>query len=554
MATGTKRRAPAEGAAASKKSRLSPNDAAASPTPSIIFTEQASLAETSMTSRSSKRPKRYVCEYDGCGKAFDRPVRLEAHVRTHNGERPFICKEPECDKSFFKSEHLKAHIQNKHADTADYVCHYALSRNADGSEEVCGRTFTTGTRLRRHVAAHDAKEETKCKEPGCGHVFRKMETLQRHVLKDHMNEKAFRCTHTLSTDEGGGEGMLGGVCGQTFSTIGKLKAHEHREHSGLQHFCQTCCAVNGEDEEQNAVGFRTYAELQAHNKEVHPPTCDQCQQAFPSNRALTAHMEIEHSSLASRQKFKCNFPGCERGFTRQGNLKVHYQTVHVKQKSFGCGQFDLCESKHVPGWDGHGCGLAFGTKAALESHVRTQHLHLPALSGGRKKKIKSEDISEVSTPRDHDELPDANDGQVADTLALLTGHGYEDQRPLACWDANCARRFIRDYDLGQHMETAHSWTVDQINDRFTEQQALHGEEFWIGGEEEAAGADLREEQLRLQLEEALQINAPGVAGNGLAGWVEDDAAAKEGSLSVEGGEVMPAIREEEALAVDPALR
>lgn len=516
--------------------------------PSTVFTEQASVAETAMTSTSSKRPKRYVCEHDGCGKAFDRPVRLEAHVRTHTGDRPFVCDEADCDKSFFKAEHLKAHVQNKHTDNADHVCTYVLSTNDAGMEVECGKTFTTATRLRRHVAAHEAKEEMKCKEPGCGLVFRKMETLQRHVLKDHMNEKAFRCTQTLSMGED--EGMLDEVCGQTFSTLGKLKAHENREHAGLQHFCQTCTVSGDGGEHDQAVGFRTYAELQAHNKEVHPPTCDLCQQPFPSSRALTAHMEIEHSSLASRQKFRCDYPGCERGFTRQGNLKVHYQTVHVKTKNFGCGQFDLSESKHVPGWDGHGCGLAFGTKAALESHVRTQHLHLPALSGGRKN-IKSEDISEVSTPMDFQTIPGAANSQMAGTLSLLTGNGYEDERPLECWQSSCTVRFQRDYDLGLHMETAHGWTVEQINDRFLEQQALQGEDFWVGGEvEEEAGLDPSEEALRRQLEDALRINGQSATNNGLADFL--DKANKDTSR-IDNRQMLPVIGGEEDMAVDPAL-
>lgn len=542
---GKKRGAPIEGSSPFKKVRVSPNDSSASP-PSTTFTEAPSVAETSMTSRSSKRLKRYVCEHSGCDKAFDRPVRLEAHIRTHTGDRPFVCEEVGCDKSFFKSEHLKAHVQNKHADSADYVCTYVLQTNDDGMEVQCGKTFTTGTRLRRHVAAHEAKEETKCKEPGCGLVFRKMETLQRHVLKDHMNEKAFRCTHAVGAEDERDEGVLGEECGQVFATAGQLKAHENREHSGLQHFCQSCTASrsNGDGE---AVGFRTYAELQAHNKEAHPPTCDLCQQAFPSSRALTAHMEIEHSSLASRQKFKCDYPGCDRGFTRQGNLKVHYQTVHVKTKAFGCGRTDLSGSKHVPGWDGHGCGQAFGTKAALESHVRTQHLQLPALSGGRKK-IKSEDVSEVGTPVDFDELPDAGNGQMAGALSLLTGQGYEDERPLECWEPSCAVRFIRDYDLGQHMEVVHGWTVEQINDRFTEQQALEGEDFWIGGAENV-GLDPSEEALRRQLEGALRINAHGDTGNGLAAFLTHGMSGKDVAKA---GEAMPVIHEED-MALDPAL-
>jgi len=534
--------------ASAKKARFA-EDATPSAPPSTVFTEAASVAESSMTSRStSKRPKKYLCQYDGCDKAFDRPVRLEAHVRTHTDDRPFACSEPGCDKSFFKSEHLKAHVQNKHANEANYVCTYVLQTGVDDAEVQCGRTFTTGTRLRRHVAAHEAKEETKCKEPGCGQVFRKMETLQRHVLKDHLKENAFRCTHVSSN-----ENLPDEECGQAFPTVGQLKAHENREHGGLKHFCTACSTPTGsdEDEEQIPVGFQTYAELQAHMKEVHPPTCDLCQAAFPSNRALTAHMEIEHCTLASRQKFFCDYPGCERGFTRQGNLKVHYQTVHVKVKNFSCGQTDLGSSTNVPGWDGHGCGISFGTKASLEGHIRTQHLGLPVLSGGRPRKIKSEDISEVSTPMDCEELPGSSiNGQLSSTLALLTGHGYDEQRPLECWQHGCPYRFSRDYDLGQHMEVAHGWTVDSINDRFTEHQALSGEDFWLGGQEkDHVSLHQDEDVLRQQLEDALKINAPGIGGGSLSRLETE----RGDEMMMEDGDSLPARHSDENVAVDPSL-
>lgn len=534
----------------SKKARFS-DDTAPSAPPSTVFTEAASVAETSVTSRStSQRPKKYLCEYDGCNKAFDRPVRLEAHVRTHTNERPFVCNEPGCDKSFFKSEHLKAHTKNKHADEANYLCTYVIRTDAGGDEVSCGQTFTTGTRLRRHIAAHEAKEETKCREPGCGLVFRKMETLQRHVLKDHLNEDAFRCTHATTSAMNTDESLAEEECGRIFPTNGQLKAHENREHGDPKHFCDICSPATDKTREYQPylVCFKTYAELQTHMKEAHPPTCSFCNQAFPSNRALTAHLEIEHSSLASRQKFKCDYPGCERGFTRQGNLKVHYQTVHVKARNFLCGHFDLSESTHVPGWDGHGCGIAFGTKAALESHIRTQHLGLPALGGDRSRKIKSEDISEVNTPMDLEGLPEAaNNGQLSKTLALLTGHGYKDQRALTCWQHGCQFRFVRDYDLGQHMEVAHGCTVDSINDRFAEQQALSGgDNFWVGGqdEEDSVVDDEAEEALRKQLTDALRFNAQDSADNGLSELLAIDMTTKGGGSTM--GEAFD-------LALDPAL-
>ncbi|TKA32378.1 hypothetical protein B0A50_01484 [Salinomyces thailandicus] len=441
----------------------------------------------------------------------------------------------------------------------------------DGSDEAvkCGRTFATPAKLRRHEAVHEKKEETTCPEPGCGRVFRKQETLQRHIKTDHLGERAYQCTHVEVNEEG-----IAIACGQSFNKPAQLKSHGIRDHSGNRFFCDVCSPgvppddgsleqVDSPYQQATKVGFQTYAELQTHIRIVHPPTCSQCGQPCETNRALKAHIDIEHSTLDERQQnFRCTWPGCDRGFTKSGNLKVHLQNFHAKARKFVCGEFALPDNPKVEGWNGIGCGNAFGTKANLEEHVRTQHLGMPAKVRPCRRR-KAESASETpSTTMDVDELatpssPSAKAESRPAVLSMLTGIGYADRRPLECLIHGCPNRFGKEYELATHLELTHGWQVDDVNDRLAEKRALEGGEFWVGGVEEEGEEGEEEEALREQLEKALRPltgseRLPMLPG----GQVHkgEDGKSREQHERVEGVAVNGMLGGEgEAMVLDPAL-
>ncbi|XP_017558209.1 zinc finger protein 367 [Pygocentrus nattereri] len=90
-----------------------------------------------------------------CNRVFPREKSLQAHKRTHTGERPYLCDFPECGKAFVQSGQLKTH-QRLHTGEKPFVC----------SEKGCGSRFTHAN---RHCPKHPyarLKREEPTGEPG----------------------------------------------------------------------------------------------------------------------------------------------------------------------------------------------------------------------------------------------------------------------------------------------------------------------------------------------------------------------------------------------------
>ncbi|XP_031415539.1 zinc finger protein 629-like [Clupea harengus] len=80
-----------------------------------------------------KREKLFICTY--CGKAFNRPKKVEIHQRIHTGEKPFSCAT--CGKLFSEAGNLKKH-QRVHTGEQPYSC------------TLCGKRFAWIRNLKTH--------------------------------------------------------------------------------------------------------------------------------------------------------------------------------------------------------------------------------------------------------------------------------------------------------------------------------------------------------------------------------------------------------------------
>ncbi|NXY63637.1 ZN367 protein, partial [Callaeas wilsoni] len=84
-----------------------------------------------------------------CNRVFPREKSLQAHKRTHTGERPYLCDYPDCGKAFVQSGQLKTH-QRLHTGEKPFVC----------SESGCLSRFTHANRhCSKHPYARLKREE-----------------------------------------------------------------------------------------------------------------------------------------------------------------------------------------------------------------------------------------------------------------------------------------------------------------------------------------------------------------------------------------------------------
>ncbi|KAI4653895.1 hypothetical protein J4E93_001663 [Alternaria ventricosa] len=424
----------------------------------VNFTDNGTLRAES----EARRQWNYVCPT--CSQRFNRPCRLETHMRSHNKERPFICTEPGCDKTFPRKDHLQRHLKNAHSDPA-------TERTFTCDWNGCGKSFTSNGRLQRHRDVHESK--LYCTGfPPCNEAFRKAKALEAHVKSRHMDVKPFTCSHV---DQETGE-----KCTSGFQSEGALQRHMGRTHADMQeqgHFCMLCATAGVEADTMQTEpvdsftipphlpSFATKGELNVHTAECHPPVCTQCGQKFKTASNLKTHFDTVHGHPQNEAQFPCPRPGCESVFNRKHNLTVHIQTVHDKQFRYSCTSDALQNSKHpdLQAWNGeNACGASFKAKSSLDQHVRTNHLGL----GNRKQLRKAAKSKKKPEPS---------------MLTMLTGVGYEQGREVPCLVKTCEYRFYMDRDLRRHLLAEHYMPEDEIEEMLRERDAVSGGQFWIGG-------------------------------------------------------------------------
>ncbi|CCF56328.1 hypothetical protein KAFR_0B00280 [Kazachstania africana CBS 2517] len=247
----------------------------------------SSVGSTSTT--SSSRPKNYLCDYDGCAKAFTRPSLLTEHQQTiHHGIKSFKCNE--CTKSFARKTHLERHLIS-HLNDKDKPFHC----------KYCNKGTTTRQQLKRHEITHT--KSFHCPYKDCDESFHKHPQLRSHILSLH--EKKLACKH----------------CGKHFQRPYRLNSHIQKHHNPNVENPYSC-SFSG-----CLQSFRTWTQLTLHIKNDHPKLqCPVCQKFVVGESGLQMHMKIHDDSLVSRN-WKCKH--CVDGsFQKKSDLISHFSDVH----------------------------------------------------------------------------------------------------------------------------------------------------------------------------------------------------------------------------------
>ncbi|KAH6570890.1 hypothetical protein BASA50_010482 [Batrachochytrium salamandrivorans] len=111
--------------------------------PSLPYAMNTTL-DTGLSQNAKER--RFVCEWEHCGKSFYRRTDVTRHMKIHYDHRPFACDWIDCVKRFRQRSALRIH-RRTHTGEKPNACPFA----------GCSKTFNDSSSLARHRRVHLAK-------------------------------------------------------------------------------------------------------------------------------------------------------------------------------------------------------------------------------------------------------------------------------------------------------------------------------------------------------------------------------------------------------------
>lgn len=374
----------------------------------VTYTVPATMTASSVSSRtSSARPKKYLCDHEGCTKAYSKPSLLEQHKRSHTGDRPFKCPIPGCESSFLRNGHLTAHlVSHESSEDKPFCC------------SICNKGVNSRQHLKRHEKTHS--KSFVCQYKDCNEAFYRHPTLRHHVLSVH--KKTLTCLK----------------CDKTFVKHARLAQHTikfHGDSPAYQCDFQGCFG-----------NFKTWSALQLHVKTDHPKLkCPICDKGCVGKKGLKSHMN-SHDEDKMIKLWHCDY--CDAGkYLKKAGLIKHYHEYH--DGNIPSNLLKPKEKKHLE-------------DLYNENDLTVNADNLQALERNVFQQVSSDDeVENVSTeePKRSQSIDSFTSTMQSGKTSIIDmiSSNYQHKK-ISCPKRYCDRKFAKQYDLDRHL----SWHVSHL--------------------------------------------------------------------------------------------